>query len=179
MSSAHILDLNFSDSNKIKVETVGSLKFLLLYFLSLGLYGIWWMYTAWRFFKEKESSDIMPVWRAIFSIFFIYSLFDKILNFAKQNSTGVQGYSSGLLTAAFIILNLCSRLPDPIWLIAFGAAFCFIQPINALNVALKDSDKYEPRDSGMTTGQVIIIIVGSLFWVLILVGLFVPAEPEY
>jgi hypothetical protein len=167
------------DSDKKEVDTIDSGKFLLLYFLSIGLYGIWWMYKMWRFFREKDSSDIMPAWRAIFGVFFIYSLFEKILNFAKQNTPAVSTYSSALLAATFIILNLLGRLPDPYWLIAFAAGLCFIQPIHAFNSAITTSYRYRAKEPGMSNGQIVIVVVGVLFWLLILFGLFVPVEEEY
>jgi hypothetical protein len=179
--SSDIIDLSFRPgSDKIEVETVSSTRFVLLYILSFGLYSIWWMNNTWRFFKEKESLDIMPVWRAIFSVFFIYSLFGKILDLAKQNNPALNPYSSGLLAVLYVVLSFSSRLPDPYWLITFGACLCFIQPIEAFNSAVANSDQYRAqKDSGMTTGQIIIVVVGALFWVLVLFGLFATVPEEY
>lgn len=182
MSTEQIIDLDFQteSGNKKEVTTVDSSRFLLLYILSFGLYGIWWMYKAWRFFKEKDSLDIMPVPRAIFSIFFVYSLFERIIDYADENNADVKPYSSGLLTTGFIVLNMLSRLPDPYWLIAFCAGLCFLQPINVFNMAITNSDKYRHRkNTGMSPGQIVIVIVGSLWWLLVLIGLFMPVEEGY
>lgn len=55
-------------------------QFILLSVLSLGLYNIWWMFKTWRFFLQKDQLDIQPAFRAIFSIFFLYGLFERIHN---------------------------------------------------------------------------------------------------
>ncbi len=58
--------------------TIISLKrFIFLSIISLGLYELWWIFKAWRFFAIKDHLNIMPAARAIFSIFFLYSLFKK------------------------------------------------------------------------------------------------------
>ncbi|EXE34023.1 hypothetical protein J571_4043, partial [Acinetobacter baumannii 554515] len=67
-------------SNQIKSNHIENLKvisvnkFIFLSLISFGLYPIWWMFKAWRFFLIKDKLNIMPAARAIFSIFFLYSL---------------------------------------------------------------------------------------------------------
>jgi len=34
--------------------------FIFLSIITLGLYSVWWIYKAWRFFQQKEMIDIMP-----------------------------------------------------------------------------------------------------------------------
>jgi len=72
-------------NNDVEEQKIISLnKFIIPSFLSFDLYGIWWIYKAWRFYKQKENSDILPAARAIFCIFFLNSLFRKILVSAKE-----------------------------------------------------------------------------------------------
>src|SRR3954471_6941974 len=71
-------------------------RFLLISFLSLSLYPVWWTYKVWRFFKEKENSDILPAVRTVFGIFYYIPLFNKIQNFAKSCGYA-DSYSSVLL----------------------------------------------------------------------------------
>ncbi|MFX8512392.1 hypothetical protein ABTM04_21180, partial [Acinetobacter baumannii] len=66
-------------SNHIENLKVISLnKFIVLSIISFGLYQIWWVFKAWRFFLIKDKLNIMPAARAVFSIFFLYSLFNRI-----------------------------------------------------------------------------------------------------
>ena len=63
---------NLEVTNVVKEEKIISLnKFIYLSIISFGVYEIWWIYKAWRFYQQKEKLDIMPVARTIFSIFFL------------------------------------------------------------------------------------------------------------
>jgi hypothetical protein len=163
------------DSTKVEIELTDSTKFILLYVLSFGLYGIWWMYKGWRFFKEKESLDILPAVRAIFAIFFMYSLLEKIQRFAK--STGwLHSYASGGLVIGFVIANLLARLPEPYWFASLISFLFFIQPVNAFNFAIENSGRYKIKNDGFNGRQIALVIVGGIWWILILLATFVPPE---
>jgi hypothetical protein len=78
-------------------------KFIFLCVISAGLYSIWWIFKAWRFYQQKENLNIMPALRAIFSIFFLISLFNKILSFAREKGYKENFSSIGLFIIFFII----------------------------------------------------------------------------
>ncbi|PZM07827.1 hypothetical protein DOL93_11035, partial [Acinetobacter baumannii] len=66
-------------SNHIEnLKVISVNKFIFLSLISFGLYPIWWMFKAWRFFLIKDKLNIMPAARAIFYILFLYSLFNRI-----------------------------------------------------------------------------------------------------
>ena len=77
-------------------------KFIFLSIISFGLYELWWIYKAWGFFKQREKLNIIPAVHAIFSIFFLISLFNKILHFAKEKGYG-NNYSSILLFVCYFL----------------------------------------------------------------------------
>ncbi len=55
-------------SNHIEnLKIISVNKFIFLSLISFGLYPIWWMFKAWRFFLIKDKLNIMPAARAIFS----------------------------------------------------------------------------------------------------------------
>lgn len=178
MEINEILDDKFSQETRIGVESVTASQFAILFFCSLGLYAPWWMYKAWKFFKQKDNLDIMPVGRAIFAIFFMYDLLDKIQRYAQSNGYK-ESYSSGGLFGWFILTNIMSRLPDPLWLCSFLGIFSFFQPLKAYNYAIGHSDIFMlEKNKGFNSRQIVLIVLGLLFWVLIMIGLFVPIE-EY
>ncbi|MDF5828479.1 hypothetical protein P4233_13630 [Pseudomonas aeruginosa] len=45
-------------------------KMSVLFLLTLGLYGVYWMYKHWKAQQPQMERRISPVWRAIFGIFF-------------------------------------------------------------------------------------------------------------
>jgi hypothetical protein len=146
-------------------------KFIFLSIASFGLYEIWWAYKSWRFFQQKDKLDIMPAARAIFSLFFLYSLFVNIFSFAKKKGYD-QNYSSGSLFAGFIILNLLSKLPDPFWLIAVFSFVFLIPPFQALNFAKQNSKEFIVNEQeSFSARQIILLSLGTVFWGLVIVGL--------
>ncbi|MFT3844656.1 MAG: hypothetical protein QM725_06365 [Lacibacter sp.] len=165
-------DFSIEKRGDIEVQyNISVNKFVLLSVLTGGLYELWWVYKAWRFFKEKDRLDIMPAMRAIFSIFFLYSLFNRILDYS--NEKGYTGnYSSGFLFIAFILSNLLAYLPDPFWLISLLSVFILLPPFKALNYAKQNSTEFATvEQEGFNTRQVVLILIGVVFWSLALAGL--------
>ena len=170
-TSNEILDANINDnSHKPEIELIDSNKFILLFILTFGLYGIWWMYKSWNFFKERELLDIMPAARAIFAIFFMHSLFEKIKGFARAFGSDTN-YSSAGLFVGYILLSLTSRLPEPFFLITFLSFIFFLQPLNALNYAIENSNSYRIKRRGFNNRQIVLIVIGSIVWILMIIGL--------
>lgn len=155
-------------------ELVSVQKFILLTVLSLGLYQIWWSYKTWKFFKDKDSLDIIPAARAIFLIIFLYSLFERIQEFSKSKGYS-KNFSSIGYFLGFIGLSLSSRLPDPYWTVSFFSMFCFVPAIESLNNGIKASEDYNVIERRkFNYRQIIIIIIGTVLWLLILIGIFLP-----
>lgn len=174
-----ILDANLagltSDVEEQKIISVN--KFTILCIASFGLYPLWWIYKAWRFYQQKEKLDIMPAVRAIFSIFFLNSLFNRILSFAKEKGYE-ENYSSIALFIGFLIGNLTARLPDPLWLISILSFVFLIPPFKALNYAKQHSNEFlVTQQTSFSVRQIGLIIVGVIFWGLVLLGL--TMEEQY
>lgn len=154
--------------------TIISLKrFIFLSIISLGLYELWWIFKAWRFFAIKDHLNIMPAARAIFSIFFLYSLFKKIREYAKAQGD-VQEFSAGWMYIGYILFALVfANLPDPYWLIS-SVSFMFLIPaFVALNHAKKQDDQLNTViQEKFNIAQIFVIIIGSIFWILLLIGFF-------
>ena len=54
---------------------VSKIKFLVLFFATFSLYGVYWNFKNWSLYKNYHNDDIWPIMRAIFSVFFTHSLF--------------------------------------------------------------------------------------------------------
>lgn len=152
-------------------KLISTSQFLLLSFGTVGIYTIWWYYKEWRFFNEKDSLDIHPAMRAIFSIFFIYSLFTRILDYAK-NFEYSRNYSPGLIFIFVILFNLCSALPAPFYLVSYGWVLLHIAPFEASNFAkTQDSSFKSEYQSTLSMRQVILLVFGVTCWLLIILEL--------
>ena len=148
-------------------EILNTGRFVILCVMTLGLYELWWIYKTWVFFKKKDNLDILPALRAIFSIFFLYSLMERIQEYAKQKGY-TKYYTSGGLTAGFIILNILSNLPNPYLLISLFSFAFLIPPFEAFNYARLHSNEYETVElTAFNTRQTILLIAGTVFWIIL------------
>ena len=171
--------INNPEDGKVELKELELLsinKFILLCVFSIGLYELWWIYKSWSFFRNKDNLDIMPAARAIFSIFFLNSLFDRIQDFSKSKGY-TKTFSSIGYFIGFIGLNFTSRLPDPYWMVSFLSMLFLIPALESLNYGIRESGNYNVVENGKYNNcQIGLIVVGSLFWILILIGMFLPPE---
>ncbi|ENX63639.1 MULTISPECIES: hypothetical protein [Acinetobacter] len=146
-------------------------RFIILSITSFGLYPIWWMFKAWRFFAIKDNLNIMPALRAILSIFFLYSLFNTIQNYAQENGY-TRSFSSTWMFIGYLIVAFAYYLPDPYWLISLFNFIFLIPAFVALNYAKLYSDQVKSIvQEKLSNTHLFIIILGSIWWLLGLVGL--------
>ena len=171
MQENDFLDWGFG--KKEDGELVSVNNFIILFFLTMGLYGTWWMYKAWRYFKEKDNLDIMPPLRAIFDIFFLFGLFERIQTFAQEKGY-TKSYSSGMLFIGFILLRFLTQLPEPMWVISQLAFICLVPPFRAFNFAMMQSeDTHFVEREGFSQRQLVLVVVGTMMWALVIFGLIV------
>ena len=174
---------NLNKTYAIEEQKIISIaKFIVLSFISFGLYSIWWIYKAWRFFKQKEKSNINPALRTVFSIIFLIPLFNRILSFAKEK--GYQdNYSSILLFVGLFVINVVSSVleiqqyaPFSLFsLLSFMSIMLFIPPFKALNFAKRNSIDFIVTEQTSYNGrQIALIVIGVIFWFLVLLGLIMP-----
>ena len=88
---------------------VSSKKLWLVNILTMGLYSVVWFYWHWRRIKHHDQSDIMPVWRAIFSVIFAYPLFLRIATEIDMKELAHK-FSAGVMATCYIVLALGSYI---------------------------------------------------------------------
>jgi len=175
---------------------VSSTRFLIFNILTARLYSLYWAYKNWQAIKRAENRNIVPFWRGLFSVFFIYSLFKKIYHSARE-----QGFSKsipyGQLSIVYIFLFLfliflarfVIRLPEymseywyDIFIIGVGVIFdvlCFRPLQKAIHFYNnKTIRNYKPRQ-GVSRGEVLMLIIGGLYcMVLLKAKLEAPKKPS-
>lgn len=152
---------------------VSPLKLVVMSICTIGIYEFYWFYKNWDLVKERENLDIMPFWRAFFAFFFCYSFFKKVQTSAVAVSLE-RSLSPGLLATGWIIVTLLWKLPDPFSLITYFAVF-FLLPVQAMvndinEVIAPGHDK----NSKFTGWNIFGVVAGGLFFLLILLGSFLP-----
>jgi hypothetical protein len=152
---------------------VSTTKLVVLWFCSLGFYGIYWFYMQWRHIKQHEKSDIMPAARSIFQIFFIHSLIQHVNATAKTERIEDQ-LSAGMLATGYIILSIMGSFREPLWLVSF-LSIAFLVPIqkviNRININQIPNASLNDSYSG---ANVTLIVIGGLLFVLAFIGAFTP-----
>jgi hypothetical protein len=154
---------------------VGLVKLLVMTLVTFGLYEVYWFYRHWRLVKARDRSDLWPIPRAIFAVFFVYQLFQRMRSDGEeQNVPGT--LAAGPLATVFIIFNLLWRAPEPYSLLSFVTVVILIvaqKYANQVNLAAAPDHE---RNAGFSGWNWFGIVAGGLLWVLAAIGLLVPAE---
>jgi hypothetical protein len=166
-------DLDYQlESNKKELYIENITKFTIFYLLTFGLYGIWWMYKSWCFFRIKDNLSICPIIRSFFSFIYSFLLFKKI-NYLATNLGYKKALPYQLLYFIHLIFNLLSSLPNPYWLVSILAIFSFFTPIKALNFIYKNLKDYRVIESnGLNGKEVLLLLFSALIWFLLGLELF-------
>jgi hypothetical protein len=171
-NSENVLDLdNFDKRKDIEVQYIISLtSFIILSVITFGLYDLWWIYKSWRFFQQKYKWDIIPFWRTVFSILFLYNLFLCILDLAKQKNYP-KNYHLGLIYCGFFAGNILAWLPKPYGMISILSFVFLIPPFKAFNFARQNSTEITVIEQNFfNTKQIVLLVLGTILWLLILFG---------
>jgi hypothetical protein len=165
---------------------VSSTKYWILSIATFGLYGFYWVYRQWADIKRATRGDEWPVARAIFSVFFMHALVREIEQVLVRARIRYDWAPEGLATMCVVAMiggRLIDRVPEEalgdagllLSLAAMGVvAFLKWRMQLAANVACGDPDGR--GNARFTAGNVVWIVFGALFWLLVLVGLALPAE---
>ena len=156
--------------------SVSITKLIALSTCTLGLYELFWFYKNWRLVRERESSDILPFWRAFFGLFFCYPLFRRVRDFPVQ-SVATENLPAGALTVGWIVAECLWKLPGAYWLISFSSVL-FIVPVQL--TAARVNEAVAPghdRNERFSPTNWVTIVLGTLFLVLVVIGEFLPEQP--
>ncbi|MEN0036528.1 MAG: hypothetical protein AAGC78_05650 [Cellvibrio sp.] len=99
------------DTGSQEFYVVSKSKFSILYFLTFGIYALYWHYKNWTQYRRKHNESCFPVMRAIFSIFFTHSLFSEIRYRLKVNHPDVS-WSSGAWATMVVIVVIAERATE-------------------------------------------------------------------
>jgi hypothetical protein len=141
----------------------------------MGIYQLYWFYQNWRLVKRRTGEDIMPVWRALFGVFFCYSLFNRIRNHNADSSASK--LAAGPLAAGWIILGVLGRLPEPYWLITFVSVVVMLPVQGAINTINDEEAPGLDPNSSFSAWNWVAVALGIPMMALMLYGaLLLPPE---
>lgn len=180
-------DSNAQDADKQLGQhyVLPQLKLWVFSMLSFGIFLLPWSYIHWRRIKQNDSSDIWPIPRAIFGVFFIHSLFTRF-DESKDDSGSEYSWSPGTNAALFIVFSVIGNLMDRIYegaSVTIGAGYwvlflcSWVMPVlaisNAQRVAnIAENDPQGQLNSRWTVANFVWLAVCIVFWSLAILGLY-------
>lgn len=162
---------------------VSNKKLLLLFFVTFGFYYLYWFYKHWALYKVKNNESILPILRAIFSIFFTHSLFKLFAMRARENEPNYQ-WSATFTATVYVIFtvlaNIGDRLSDSSAMPAYFALVpAVLLPIRGwaiykaqqvANFACNDPDG--AQNTTLSVANILWCIAGTLLWLLLTIGMY-------
>lgn len=179
--------VNEDDQNEFYVVSIR--KFTLLFFLTLGIYSVFWFYKNWKEFKLFHDFSIWPVPRAIFSIFFVIQLFSYVKERLQINQSSYSFDAKGLGIAYIVfavidkgLSRLSYRNDESIVYDLLSIALLpvvyviLLKAQKAINHAVNDPDG--SQNDSFTAANYVWMILGGILWLLVILGIFATvAEP--
>lgn len=164
-------------------------KLGVLFVATFALFNIWWVYRNWSVYKARSGeTGIWPVPRALFSMFFAHSLNDAVDRTLRRRQIDFDWEPRSIATWYVVCLiagNVLARLADKgiavpwtdILMIAFtlGVLWFMMKTQWAINHAC--GQPTGASNNSLSWANWIWIVLGSVFWVLVLIGIFlVPSD---
>jgi hypothetical protein len=164
---------------------VSPTKLALLHVATMGLYGVYWFYRHWRDQKLAAMPSIWPLPRAIFSVFYAAPLF-KALDLDARTVGHAPTWNPAAHAAVFIVVNVAARVLDKVSELGEGsrglALVALLLPLLATVplltaqkvVNLSVGDPGGRSNSQLGAGGIVVVLAGGAFWLLVIVGTFMP-----
>lgn len=163
---------------------VGKNKLIIMTLLTLGCYSIYWEYKNWRIYRTATGERIWPLARAIFSLFFIYSLFMKIDRQLRAANRHYNWRPYALMLCAvlrvgvncyvvLVMTELKAFFPIGLALLMFDM-YCKLRVQAAINHLERDPEGL--RNAKITLANFIWIALGGVIWFFFISGALLIIE---
>lgn len=158
----------------------------ILFIVTFSFYSYYWFWKQWNIRRKATGEKMWPIARAIFAIFFVYSLFEEI-ELAANKVTSTANPRLHIAAVVYIIGEVLFKLLDkisPIAIVYLASTLLLVgvmtfsawQAQSQANIASLDAKG--KSNSGLTPLNYIWIALGTLLWLLIIVGTFIEPFTE-
>lgn len=180
MESGKLPESVTSKSDGPKFFYVTDIHFITMSLITLGLFNTYWIYKNWKFIKERDDLDIMPVWRAIFGLFFIHSLLSEISDDKELNRIVPSNFSSLILATGWIVMNVFGNIlskSENLSFVSIGivisiSSFLFLLPVQNYIHNVNKKAKNNLPYSEWSLGQNLCLVIGVPLFILVLKEVF-------
>ncbi len=167
------------DDGRAKFFYVSEGRFLLMALATLGLFETYWSYKNWQYIKQRDGLDIMPIWRAIFALFFTHSLMNSIQTDKELNAVEAPTFSGNSLATIWIVLNLIGNISgrfedvtvNALGIIVAVPSFLCLLPAQKYINSVNESGAIEKDYTAWSFGQVLCLLVGLPLTIFVVIGL--------
>lgn len=171
-----------SKIDRCELYVVSPKKFTILFLCTLGLYGVYWSYKNWSLYKSSSNENVWPVARALFDIFFIHSLCNKILPTTEPVSDSKERANIEWYATKYVILAIFGRVCDQLSNKDIGMPYSYFvstlllpltfQALYAIQLKINQhmGDESGCSNETLTWANYAWIVVGVLLWLLVLIG---------
>ncbi len=161
---------------------VSTSKLFKMYILTLGLYGLYWFYKNWKLQKALHNLDVMPIPRAIFSIFFTHSLFRRISDTIDREGISCK-FNASLMAWIYVVsllgssiiaqLGKMNTIPNVFQLFDLVGILVSVYPLMNAQDAINqiNGDIVGITNSEYSWHNILLMIFGVIIWILSLLGL--------
>ena len=171
------------DTNEPYPVVIAPLHFALLCIATMGLYMVWWQYKCWKYFEEKEKTNIYPALLAF--LFFVLAaplipLFNKIAAYCKTYNHRVMYNSISLWLTCVAINFLGYEFRNQVPMLGILVFLPFIPAVMEFNFYFTGNRNGYKGDK-LNRRQIGLLIIGAFLWAgiinAILTGNFPPPDP--
>jgi hypothetical protein len=120
---AAVADVEPTVADGLAFFAVSRTKLIVMSTATLTLYQIYWFYKNWACLRARGARAGLPLLRAIFAVFFCYSLFSRVRR--HRDDLRSADLQAGLLALGWILLTVLSNLADSL-LAPAGASWPFL-----------------------------------------------------
>lgn len=166
---------------------VSQRKFTILFLATFGLYNFYWFYRNWSLVRQESrlnggsDGDIWPVARAIFALFFVHSLFREVEAHAAARVRPLtwdhKSHATGLVVM-LIASNAVNRMQDNVLsnalVLVLLFAICYSERSAQRYINASCGDPLGKSNGQLNWINYVWIVLGCVFWVLAMIGMFMP-----
>lgn len=159
-------------------------RLVLMSIASWGLFELYWIYRNWQYLKERDGLNIRPLWRGVFSIFFIHKLMGAIHDDPQANRVVKAAFSPSLLATVWIVLMLVGNIAGKAsdaglnllgLLVSFPSFLLFLPVQNYINSVNKTISPPPPY-ARWSPGQYACLAIGIFIWLVMLAAIISAPE---
>lgn len=170
-------------ATEMSFYVVSPAKFMVLYYVTVGIYPLYWYYRNWNQWRITSGERVLPAIRAVFPIFFVAGLLDRV--HGRMKAQGIRSewnprmHATGiviLMVLTTVLQQLASHGVGHPWLhlvwlatlVPMADVLCNAQ--RQINIACGDPDG--TSNAIFTLANIAWAVIGLAFWLFTVYGTY-------